>query len=81
LFNIYLYGSVITMAAAFLLAQPDHVWIKVIAAGAAGLLWPVLVIGGIELLAVRGLFARWEHRAAAKVDATAEERYEHLLAS
>ena len=69
------------MVAAFLLAQPDHDWTKLIAAVAAGLLWPVLVIGGIELLAVRGLFARRKHRLPAKVAVIAENRYEHLLAS
>ena len=81
MFDIYLYGSVITMVGAFLLAQPDHIWIKVVAAVAADLLWPVLVIGAIELFAVRGLFARRDHRAPAKVAVVTAERREHLLAS
>ncbi len=54
--NIYLFGSMITMIAAVLLGHSGKVWVTMLAALVAAALWPVLLVGGIQLLAL-GLFS------------------------
>lgn len=59
--NIYLLGSMITMIAAVFIGHADRPWATLAAALVAAALWPVLVIGGIQLLAVSLLADQHRH--------------------
>ena len=62
--NIYLLGSMITMIAALIVGHSGRPWVTIAAAVVGAALWPVLLLGGIQLLAV-GLFADQQKRAHA----------------
>ena len=59
--NVYLLGSMITMVAALIVGHSGRLSVTLLAAVVGAVLWPVLVLGGIQLLAV-GLLADQQKR-------------------
>ena len=73
--NIYLLGSMITMVAAALIGHSGKLWVTLLAALVAAALWPVLLIGGIQLVAL-GLFTEQQkHQHAGAFAAAGHPRH------